>query len=134
MTADGNILDLYDSEVAQVLAVLGELRERAAAKRHNYNEFEREIRDRFAAIGFTVDVNWYEFALDGQPQEGAMPEVTISGRADPSFKFDPDQQVHEAVHDVLGLGEEGWIRTDKETVGRFLGDQGGSGHDHPHHH
>jgi hypothetical protein len=131
-----DILDLYDHEVKQVIGLIEELNERAGARQHNYNDFEREIRDRFAKLGFTVDVNWYRFERDGVEQDGAMPEITITGRTDDKFQFDPDRQVHEAVHDVLGLGEEGWIKTDPETVKRFLDGQGGHGHGHgkDHHH
>jgi hypothetical protein len=130
LTDDGNVLDLLDSEVVQVIALHAELNQRAAAKRHNYPDFEREIRDRFAAIGFTVDVNWYRFAAAGQLQDGAMPEVTITGRVPGGPPFDPDKRVHEAVHDVLGIGEEGWIHTDKDTLRNFLDGSRGHGHQH----
>jgi hypothetical protein len=129
-----DILDLYDHEVKQLIGLMAELNERAKAKQHNYTDFEREIRDRFAKLGFTVDVNWYTFSIDGAEQHGAaMPEITVTGRTDDKFQFDPDRQVHEAVHNVLELpGEEGWIPTDKETVRNFL--DGNGGHGHPHNH
>lgn len=123
-----DVLDVYDHEVEAMLGLLADLRELASSRRHNYGDFERMIRDRFASIGFTVDVSWYEFEVDGQPQEGAMPEVTVTGRTDARFQFDPDRQVHEAVSNVLGLpGEEGWIRTSPGPVRRFL-DGKGKGH------
>jgi hypothetical protein len=129
-----DILDLYDHEVKAVIELLAELNERAQAKQHNYGDFEREIRDRFAKLGFTVDVNWYEYALGEKKQDGAMPEITVTGRTDDKFQFDPDRQVHEAVHNVLELpGEEGWISTDPDTLKRFTEGQGGHGHDHGHH-
>ncbi len=111
-----DVLDIYDHEVDKILAVLAALRDRASGRMLNYQAFEREIGERFAAIGFTVDVNWYEFEAGGQRQDGAMPEVTITGRTDQSFAFDPDRQVHEAVHDVLGLGEAGGVMTGRDTV------------------
>ena len=78
-----------------------------------------------------MDVSWYEFEADGVKQDGAMPEVTVTGRTDDRFQFDPDRQVHEAVSNVLELpGEEGWIKTDKETLRKFLDGQGGHGHGH----
>jgi hypothetical protein len=124
---------LYDHEVKQVIELLAELNDRAKAKQHNYDDFEREIRDRFARLGFLVNVSWYRFAVDDQVQEdAAMPEITVTGRTDDRFQFDPDRQVHEAVHDVLELGEEGWIKTDPETVRRFLDGNGGHGHEHGH--
>lgn len=120
-----NVLDTYDHEVEAILALLASLNERAKARRHNYNDFEREIREKFAELGFTVDVSWYEFELDGRRQDGAMPEVTVTGRTDKDFTFDPDRQVHEVTSDVLGLGDGGVIKTDKETVRRLLDGHGG---------
>lgn len=131
-----DILDLYDHEVLLILRVQRELNERAQARQHNYNDFEREIRDRFAKIGFLVNVNWHSYSVDGTEQEdSALPEVTITGRTDDRFRFDPDRQVHEAVHNVLDLpGEEGWIRTDPDTVKNFLEGNGGHSHGHGHRH
>lgn len=129
----GDILDLYDHEVKAIIALIAELNDRAKAKRHNYNDFEREIRDRFAKLGFTVDVNWYEYAIGDARQDGAMPEITVTGRTDDKFRFDPDRQVHEAVANVLDLpGEEGWIKTDPDTVRNFLEGNGGHSHGHQH--
>ncbi|MCW2929905.1 MAG: hypothetical protein JWM19_867 [Actinomycetia bacterium] len=120
-----NVLDTYDHEVEAILALLASLNERAKARRHNYGDFEREIREKFAGLGFTVDVNWYEFEVSGRKQDGAMPEITVTGRTDKDFTFDPDRQVHEVTSDVLGLGDEGVIKTDKETVSRLLDGHGG---------
>ncbi len=129
-----DVLDIHDSEMAQALDVLARLRDRSRFRRHNYNDFDREIREAFAEIGLTVEVNWYGFAVGGQVQEGAMPEVTITGRTDPSFVFDKDRQVHEVTSNVLGLpGEDaGVIKTDRDTVRNFLEGNGGHDHGHPH--
>jgi hypothetical protein len=129
-----NILDVYDSEVKQLLEFQAALTERARSGPLNYAAFEREMRDKAAELGFTIDVNWYRYSIDGAEQDGAMPEITVTGRTDTAFRFDPDRQVHEAVHNVLDLpGETGWIKTDPDTVKNFLDGQGGHGHDHGHH-
>jgi hypothetical protein len=131
MVAD--VLDLYDSDVEAVFKVLARLQDRARYRRHNYNDFDREIREAFAEIGFTVEVNWHEFSREGQKQDGAMPEVTVTGRTDPGFVFDKDKQVHQVTHNVLGIpGEEGVIRTDPDTLKNFLEGSGGHGHGHSH--
>jgi hypothetical protein len=127
-----DILDLFDSEVKAIMGLVAELNARARAKSHNYNDFEREIRDRFAKLGFTVDVNWYEYAIGGAKQDGAMPEITVTGRTDDKFQFDPDRQVREVTDDILGTGDAGVIKTDPDTLRRFLDGQGGHGHDHSH--
>lgn len=126
-----DIADLYDTEVEQILQVQERLNDRARHRRHNYNDFDREIREAFAEIGFTVEVNWHEFAVGGQKQDGAMPEVTVTGRTDESRVFDKDRQVHEVTHNVLGIpGEEGVIKTDPDTLKNFREGQGGHGHSH----
>lgn len=127
-----NVLDIHDSELKRVFSLMAELNEKAREKRLNYNDFEREIKERFDTLGFTINVNWYRYSIDGVEQDGAMPEITVTGRTDTAFRFDPDRQVHEAVHDVLGTGDEGWIKTDPGTLRRFLDGSGGHGHGHGH--
>ena len=127
-----DVLDLFDSEVKQIIELLAELNERAHAKQRNYNDFEREIRDRFATLGFTVDVSWYEYAIGGVKQDGAMPEITVTGRTDDKFQFDPDRQVREVTSDILGTGDAGVIKADPDTLRRFLDGQEGHGHGHGH--
>ena len=129
-----DVADLYDHEVKQIIELLAELNDRARHRQLNYRAFENEIRDKFARLGFLVDVNWYEFEIGGVKQDGAMPEITVTGRTDDKFQFDPDRQVHEAVANVLELpGEEGWISTDPDTVKNFLEGNGGHSHGHGHH-
>jgi hypothetical protein len=103
----------------------------------NYQAFEREAGSRFAEAGFRIKVDWYEYSIGGVPQEGAMPEITVMGRIEAPAAFDHDRQVHEATHNLLRIpGEEGVIKTDPETLKRFLGEQQGNhGHGgHPHSH
>jgi hypothetical protein len=127
-----DVLEPYDHEVKAIIELLAELNARARAKSHNYNDFEREIRDRFAKIGFTVDVNWYTFAIGEVQQDGAMPEITVTGRTDGKFQFDKDRQVREVTDDILGTGDEGVIKTDPDTLRNFLEGNGGHGHGHGH--
>lgn len=130
-----DVADLYDTDVEKILQVQLRLNDRARYRRHNYNDFDREIREAFAEIGFTVEVNWHEFAVGGQKQEGAMPEVTVTGRTE-GHVFDKDRQVHEVTHNVLGLPPEdaGVIKTDPDTLKNFREGNGGHGHGHGHSH
>jgi hypothetical protein len=124
------MIDIYDHEVDALIRVQYLLTQRAQEKRHNYADFEREIKERFAEVGFVVAVNWHRFGIGGQVQEGAMPEVTVVGRTDPAAVFDPDRQVHEVTSNLLEIpGEDGVIKTDRDTVRDFL-----SGNDHGHGH
>jgi len=126
-----DVLDVYDHEVDELMKVQARLTDRARHRRHNFLDFQREIEQAFAEVGFTVHVNWHKFAIDGQEQDGAMPEVTVTGRTDPGFIFDKDRQVHEVTSNILDLpGETGVIKTDRETVRRFMEGNGGHGHDH----
>jgi hypothetical protein len=128
-----DVLDVYDHEVDDLMRVQARLTEKARYRRVNYNDFDREIREAFAEIGFTVQVNWHRFSVGGQEQEGAMPEVTVTGRTAPHV-FDKDRQVHEVTRNVLGLPEEdaGVIKADRETVRSFMEGGGGHGHGHSH--
>jgi len=126
-----DVLDVYDHEVDELMKVQARLTDRARHRRHNFLDFQREIEQAFAEVGFTVHVNWHKFAIDGQEQDGAMPEVTVTGRTDPGFIFDKDRQVHEVTSNILDLpGETGVIKTDRETVRRFMEGNDGHGHDH----
>ena len=111
------MIDVYDSEIQKIGYVTAVLRERADGKRLNYLDFEREIKDRFAEIGFTVSVTWNRYAVGGQVQEdSAMPTIDITGRIDPSEVFDKDRMVWEVTQNILELpGQEKGevIRTDQ---------------------
>jgi hypothetical protein len=125
-------IELYDHEVDRIQKVWDLLRERHQKSTRNYDTVEREIVGRFAEAGFVVHVNWFAYSLDGIPQEGASPEVTIVGRCDPKHEFDHDQQVHEVVSNILDIpGQEGVIKTDDGGVFKDFR-EGGHGHGHQH--
>lgn len=107
------MIDVYDHEVDELIRVQHVLEQRAHDRMRNYGDFEREIKERFAEIGFVVDVNWFSYAVNGEVQAmSAMPEVSVVGRTDPSFVFDQDRQVHEVTSNLLGLsGDQGVIDT-----------------------
>lgn len=107
------MIDVYDSDIEQIEAVRDVLRARSAGRR-DYEEFDREIKDRYAEIGFAVTVNWHTAAgPDGRQVEGTLiPVVTLDGRLDGRI-FDPDRMVHEVTNDLLKLGEGGVIATGK---------------------
>jgi len=122
--------DIADSEVLEIERVLVALTERARDKQRNFEDFEREIRERFEDIGFVVRVSWYEFGREGQVGAvpgAAMPEVTIVDRCERK-PFDHDRQVHEVTRNILGLpGQEGVIRTNTTGMRRLV-----EGHKHGH--
>lgn len=101
--------EVYDSEILKIEQVINALNERTynGTKRVEYAAFDREIRDRFAAIGFKVDVAWYHSDVDGVK----IPEIVIQDRIEKK-DFDFDQMVNEVTNDLLGFGEGGVIKSD----------------------
>ena len=104
------MIDIYDSEIDKIIACQDALQQRAKEKMRNYGDFEREIKERFEDIGFIVQVVWHNYSINGVAQAmSAMPEVTITGRCDPKFAFDPDQMVHEVTSNLLDIPGEGGV-------------------------
>jgi len=115
------MIDLYDSEVIKIEQVLDTLKARAINRR-NYEDFDREIKEKLAEAGFVATVHWFTAAGPDKVQipDMLMPEITIDGRIAPDgavlaadqFEFDHNQQVHEVTHNLLELpGEDGVIKT-----------------------
>jgi hypothetical protein len=128
-----NPIDLYDHEIIAIDGVLEKLRFKQG-HRHNYNDLEREIRERFAEIGLVVSVTWREYAIGGVKQEGAMPDITPVARTEP-HEFDHDRQVHEVTHNILDIpGQEGVIKTDESGTFRKFREEHGNNHPHSHGH
>lgn len=98
---------LYDHEIVAVEKVALKLRERAGLPR-TLDDFDREIRQRYEDIGLVVKVNWWSTNVEGT----FMPEVEVVGRTE-KHEFDHDEMVHEVTNDLLGLGTEGVIKSDK---------------------
>jgi hypothetical protein len=130
-------IELYDTDVLQLEAILKDLRDRYQQQRRNYNAFELEARERFAAAGFLIDIGWYKFAAGGEVQDGAMPEITVVGRCE-AHAFDHDQQVHEVTANILELPDQDAgevIKTDRGDAFKKFREQGGDhGHSHSHGH
>lgn len=105
MTVDNNLLNIYDEDVLKLQAVHRQLEGRTY-KSHNLHAFEEEILERFAEIGFKVDVKWYTVHSGGIEQAGVFaPVVEVIGRCDPltAGEFDHDRQRHQVVNNLLGL-------------------------------
>src|SRR5260370_14421636 len=126
--------EVHDSEVIKIDGIMEHLSRRYQGSPRNFLAFEREATDLFGKIGLRVAVSWNEFAIGGIRQEGAMPEISVTGRFTP---FDPDKQVHEVTQNILDLpGQEKGevIKTYAGGVVRDFRAGGGTdpGHGHPH--
>lgn len=88
-------LDLYDSEVQQLLQMLGKLQVKYGTRRatfENLNAMADEAMDLAEREGFIVTVS----VFDDNMQPKLPPEITVHGRVDPSlFSFDPDREQFE---------------------------------------
>lgn len=98
--------EIYDSEIDKIQHILEILRRRAEGS-VDYDAFDREIKDRFAKIGFKVDVKWWTTNVEGT----LLPEIDIQDRLE-KIEFDHDRQVSEVTNDILGLGDAGVIKFD----------------------
>lgn len=105
------LIEVHDSEIIQIERVLQKLNERQGRYGVHLDGFRREIIERFENIGFQVAVKVFETDVEGC----FAFDVDVVDRL--VGEFDPDRQVHEAVHDVLGLGESGFIRTEGPVAG-----------------
>lgn len=105
------LLDVYDHEVEAIIGL--QVRITTAwqdrlltcpplAWATTIARFEHEVAEQFAEIGFVASVE-----MMANPDLGGMmcPTIQVTGRTE-AIDFDPDRQVHEVTHDLLGLGEE----------------------------
>lgn len=107
-------IDLLDSEILEIEKVYDKIKERARG-RVNYQHLQDEIKDRFAEIGFVVDVAWFETNL----AEVKIPQITFTARTERKV-FDRDQMTREVTDDILNLGHSGVIKTDKGKVAALI--------------
>lgn len=96
-------IDIHDSEIDPIKDVCDSL-EGHIGKFDTPERFREEVINRFHEIGFEVHCVFEARIIEGT--EVFMPQITIVDRV---TEFDPDRQVHEVVHDVLGTGESGFI-------------------------
>jgi hypothetical protein len=119
-------IELYDSDLLVIEAVLMMLNEKVGTRR-NIQAFHDEIIGRFAegvdGVGFRVSVTWHEYAVGGQKVDGAMPEIMILGRIEEETEFDRERQQAQVVGNILELpgqtkGET--LKMDNEQVKQFM--------------
>jgi hypothetical protein len=120
------VIEVYDSEILEIEAVVETLKQRSEdGRRLDRGQFDREIIDRFAKIGFEVTTQWFHTDLE----DVKMPEVTIVGRlGSRQSDFDHDQMAHEVTSDVLGLGQGGVIKTTTDDTGKIKAVEQGHKH------
>lgn len=98
-------LDLYDSEVQELLQILGKLQIKYGTRRatfENLNAMQNEAMDLCEKAGFIVTISIF----DDNMHPKMPPEITVHGRTDP-HDFDPDRQQWEVKKEV---GQEDSIK------------------------
>jgi hypothetical protein len=75
-----------------------------------WDAFAKEARERFAEIGFAIDIQWSEITADGMPGTAAVPTISVEARL---TKTEPDMDLisHEIREGMLD-GKKGVIRED----------------------
>ena len=100
-----SLIDLNDADILSLEAVLRVLNARVG-ERLPLEAFRKEIVERFGDAGFKVDVKVWTTDAEGVFAFDIQIQDRVSGQ------FDPDQMVYETTRDVLGLGTEGFIKSD----------------------
>jgi hypothetical protein len=105
------LVELYDTDILKIEGVVHALDRFGEDHgwRVDVEDYRIQIIDRFNDAGFDVNVQFYEKLYTGGDRR-YEPFVQINRKIE-AKQFDYDQQVWEATHDVLALGEEGFIKT-----------------------
>lgn len=134
--AADNGFQLYDTEMGQLLDLLGELDARVQGRGSvDRDALNREIHDRCATeVGIEVSVRWYtcgEPMPDGTVKEIPgmyKPVVVPKSRVAKEKQYDHERQRHEVINDVLRIGQGGLIKVTAEDARRALETVGGHKH------
>jgi len=95
--------DLYDSERIEISRVLAAISQNTG-KQVEGGAFQREVRERFAEIGFVVRCDLKKDMLDPRPWEDKpwMPDISLIGRVEKQGEFDHERMGHEVRSNILG--------------------------------
>lgn len=113
-----DVEDLYDSERIAINHVMGALADKIGKGGIEGSAFQREVRERFAEIGFVVRCDFYRDDDDPRPWDDRpwIPQITLVGRTEQQGEFDHDQMGHEVRSNILGKNAQGDIQN--KSVGQ----------------
>jgi hypothetical protein len=98
-------IELHDSDILAIERGPYAWAQDQYGKSLNIHQFTEDLKEKFAQIGFGVDVQVWDTNQPGAYRFQVEIQRRLSG------EFDPNQQVHEVVNDILHLGTGGWINT-----------------------
>lgn len=97
--------DLYDSEKIAISKVSTALMDNIN-KHRELGAFQREVRERYAEIGFVARCDFYESQYEDhlpKSERTQYPEITLIRRCEPTGEFDHDKMGHEVRSNILGV-------------------------------
>lgn len=120
------IEEVYDSEQIQIDKVMAVLSQRIGTGMEG-SAFQREVRERFAEIGFVARCDLKKDMYDPRPWNDKpwIPSIAIVGRTEKQGEFDHDQMGHEVRSNILGKNPQGDVQ--KKMVGQTGFERRGSG-------
>jgi hypothetical protein len=117
--------DFYDSErlaINKVMTTLGE----KIGRGMEGSAFQREVRERFAEIGFVARCDMKKDMNDPRPwdEKPWIPDISIVGRTEKPGEFDHEQMGHEVRSNILGKNKQGNVQTTQVAPGWEKKDSG----------
>ena len=99
--------DLYDSERIEINRVMASLMEKMGATVEG-SAFQREVRERFAEIGFVVRCDFWKDEDDPRSWDERpwIPSITLLGRTEKQGEFDHERMGHEVRSNILGKKDQ----------------------------
>lgn len=110
--------DLYDTEQIAISKVMATLSQYIGTQREG-SAIQREVRERFAEIGFVVRCDLKKDLYDPRPWDDKpwLPEISIIGRTEALGEFDHDRMGHEVRSNILGKNQQGNVQTPQVAPG-----------------
>lgn len=117
--------DLYDSERIAINNVMAALGEKMGATVEG-SAFQREVRDRFAEIGFVVRCDLWKDDDDPRDWDERpwIPSITLVGRTEKQGEFDHERMGHEVRSNILGKNQQGNVQRTQVAGGFSRTDSG----------
>lgn len=112
------IEEIYDSEQIQIDRVMASLSQRIGTGMEG-SAFQREVRERFAEIGFVARCDLKKDLEDPRPWDDKpwVPSISIVGRTEKQGEFDHERMGHEVRSNILGKNEQGAVQKTQVSPG-----------------
>lgn len=109
--------DLYDSEKIAINRVLATIQQHVGTGVEG-GAFQREVRERFAEIGFVVRCDLWKDDDDPRDWDDKpwIPSITLVARTEKQGEFDHEQMGHEVRSNILGKNAQGDVQ--RKMVGQ----------------